>query len=113
QTASSLLYPLMRSWAAAYQQGTPGVTVSTASTSSGTGIAAASAGTTDLGASDAYLSSGDLPKNPAVSNLPGSSGPARRDGTVLAEISAGTIPTWDDPRIAAINQHVPLPAMKI
>jgi phosphate transport system substrate-binding protein len=126
ETGSSLLYPLMRSWAAAYQQGTPGVTVSTASTSSGTGIAAASAGTTDLGASDAYLSSGDLVKNPtllniplAVSaqtviyNLPDVSGHVRLDGTVLAEIYDGTITTWDDPRIAAINQHVTLPAMKI
>jgi phosphate transport system substrate-binding protein len=126
ETGSSLLYPLMRSWAAAYQQGTTGVTVSTASTSSGTGIAAATAGTTDLGASDAYLSSGDLVKNPtllnvplAVSaqtviyNLPDVSGHVRLDGTVLAEIYDGTITTWDDPRIAAINQHVPLPAMKI
>ena len=126
ETGSSLLYPLMRSWATAYQQGTSGVTVSTASTSSGTGIAAASAGTTDLGASDAYLSSGDLVKNPtllnvplAVSaqtviyNLPDVSGHVRLDGTVLAEIYDGTITTWDDPRIAAINQHVPLPAMKI
>ena len=126
ETGSSLLYPLMRSWAAAYQQGTPGVTVSTASTSSGTGIAAATAGTTDLGASDAYLSSGDLVKNPtllnvplAVSaqtvtyNLPDVSGHVRLDGTVLADIYDGTITTWDDPRIAAINQHVPLPAMKI
>jgi phosphate transport system substrate-binding protein len=126
ETGSSLLYPLMRSWAAAYQQGTPGVTVSTASTSSGTGIAAASAGTTDLGASDAYLSSGDLVKNPAllniplavsaqtvIYNLPDVSGHVRLDGTVLAEIYDGTITTWDDPRIAAINQHVTLPAMKI
>ena len=126
ETGSSLLYPLMHSWAAAYQQGTPGVTVSTASTSSGTGIAAASAGTTDLGASDAYLSSGDLVKNPAllnvplavsaqtvIYNLPEVSGHVRLDGTVLAEIYDGTITTWDDPRIAAINQHVPLPAMKI
>jgi phosphate transport system substrate-binding protein len=123
ETGSSLLYPLMRSWAAAYQQGTPGVTVSTASTSSGTGIAAASAGTTDLGASDAYLSSGDLVKNPAllniplavsaqtvIYNLPDVSGHVRLDGTILAEIYDGTIRTWDDPRIAAINQHVNLPA---
>jgi phosphate transport system substrate-binding protein len=99
ETGSSLLYPLMRSWAAAYQQGTPGVTVSTASTSSGTGIAAASAGTTDLGASDAYLSSGDLVKNPTLLNvplavsaqtviydLPDVSGHVRLDGTVLAEV---------------------------
>jgi phosphate transport system substrate-binding protein len=126
ETGSSLLYPLMRSWAAAYQRGTPGMTVSTASTSSGTGISAASAGATDLGASDAYLSSGDLVKNPAllnvplavsaqtvIYNLPSLSGHVRLDGTVLAEIYDGTITTWNDPQIAAINPHVPLPAMKI
>ena len=126
ETGSSLLYPLMRSWAAAYQRATTGVTVSTASTSSGTGISAASAGTTDLGASDAYLSSGDLVKNPAllniplavsaqtvIYNLPDFSGHVRLDGTVLAEIYDGTITMWNDPQIAAINPRVPLPPMKI
>jgi phosphate transport system substrate-binding protein len=126
ETGSSLLYPLMRSWAAAYQQGTPGVTVATASTSSGTGIAAASAGTTDIGASDAYLSSGDLVKNPALLNVPlavsaqtviynlrSVSGHVRLDGTVLAGIYDGTITMWDDPQITAINPHVTLPAIKI
>jgi phosphate transport system substrate-binding protein len=116
----------MRTWAAAYQQGTPGVTVSTASTSSGTGIAAASAGTTDIGASDAYLSSGDLVKNPALLNVPlavsaqtviynlrSVSGHVRLDGTVLAGIYDGTITMWDDPQITAINPHVTLPAIKI
>jgi phosphate transport system substrate-binding protein len=126
ETGSSLLYPLMRTWAAAYEQGTPGVTVSTASTSSGTGIAAASAGTTDIGASDAYLSSGDLVKNPALLNVPlavsaqtviynlrSVSGHVRLDGTVLAGIYDGTITMWDDPQITAINPHVTLPAIKI
>ena len=60
----------MGTWAAAYQRQAPGVTVNTASTSSGKGIAAASAGTVDLGASDAYLSSGDLVKTPALLNIP-------------------------------------------
>jgi len=126
ETGSGLLYPLMRSWAQAYQQATPGVTVSTASTGSGTGIAAASAGTVDLGASDAYLSSGDLVKNPAllniplavsaqtvIYNLPGVAGHVRLDGAVLAGIYDGTITFWDDPQITAINPHTPLPPMKI
>jgi len=125
ETGSGLLYPLMRSWAQAYQQATPGVTVSTASTGSGTGIAAASAGTVDLGASDAYLSSGDLVKNPSllniplavsaqtvIYNLPNVTGHVRLDGAVLAGIYDGTITMWDDPQIAAIN-HLTLPAMKI
>ena len=63
ETGSSLLYPLAQRWAAGYQRTNPGVTVSTASTSSGKGITAASAGTADIGASDAYLSSGDVVKN--------------------------------------------------
>jgi ABC-type phosphate transport system substrate-binding protein len=49
EAGSSLLYPLMHTWAGAYQQQTPGVTVATASTSSGKGIAAASAGKVDVG----------------------------------------------------------------
>jgi phosphate transport system substrate-binding protein len=60
ETGSSLLYPLMRDWATAYHQQVPSVTVTTASTGSGAGITAASDGTADIGASDAYLSSGDL-----------------------------------------------------
>jgi len=128
EAGSSLLYPLMRTWAAAYQRQAPGVTVSTASTSSGKGIAAASAGTVDLGASDAYLASGDMVKNPTllniplvisaqtvIYNVPGTSAAdhVRLDGTVLAGIYAGTITLWDDPRITAINPRLALPAMKI
>jgi phosphate transport system substrate-binding protein len=126
ETGSSLLYPLMRSWAAAYAKQAPGVSVTTASTSSGTGLAAAAAGTTDLGASDAYLSSGDLVKNPdlvniplAVSaqtviyNLPGVSGHVRLNGAVLAGIYDGTITMWDDPAIAAGNPGLSLPAIRI
>ncbi|MGH3249702.1 MAG: phosphate ABC transporter substrate-binding protein PstS [Trebonia sp.] len=128
ETGSSLLYPLMRSWAAAYQRSTPGVSVTTASTSSGTGIAAAAAGGADLGASDAYLSTGDLVKSPTllniplaiaaqtvIYNLPGMSAAdhVQLNGAVLAGIYDGGITMWDDPRIAEINPHLTLPAVKI
>jgi len=128
EAGSSLLYPLMRTWAGAYQQQTPGVTVATASTSSGKGIAAASAGTVDVGASDAYLSSGDLVKTPdllniplaiaaqtVIYNLPGMSAAdhVRLNGAVLAGIYEGTITRWDDPSITTINPHVNLPDLKI
>ena len=116
----------MRTWARAYQRQTSGMTVTTASTGSGTGIAAASAGTTDLGASDAYLSSGDLVKNPAllniplvvsaqtvIYNLPGVSAHVRLDGAVLAGIYDGTITMWDDPAISAINPGLTLPGIHI
>ena len=68
ETGSTLLFPLIRAWAAAYHQQFPDVAVSTTATGSGAGIADASAGTADIGTSDAYLSSGNLVKNPA--NLP-------------------------------------------
>jgi phosphate transport system substrate-binding protein len=128
EAGSSLLYPLMHTWAGAYQQQTPGVTVATASTSSGKGIAAASAGTVDVGASDAYLSSGDLVKTPdllniplaiaaqtVIYNLPGMSAAdhVQLNGAVLAGIYEGTITRWDDPSITAINPHVSLPDRKI
>jgi phosphate transport system substrate-binding protein len=128
EAGSSLLYPLMSSWAGAYQRQAPGVTVKTASTSSGKGIAAASMGTVDLGASDAYLSSGDLVKTPTLLNIPlviaaqtviynlpdmSTSDHVRLDGAVLAAIYQGTITMWDDPRIAAINPHLTLPPIKI
>ena len=80
------------------------MTVNTASTSSGKGIAAASAGTADLGASDAYLSSGDLVKTPTLLNIPlaiaaqtviynlpgmSNSDHVKLDGAVLAGIYEG------------------------
>jgi phosphate transport system substrate-binding protein len=128
ETGSSLLYPLMKSWAAGYQRQTPGVTVTTASTSSGTGIAAASAGTAAIGASDAYLSSGDVVKKPALRNIPlavsaqtvvynlpslGASSHVRLNGTLLAGIYDGTITMWNDPAITAVNPGLTLPPIKI
>jgi phosphate transport system substrate-binding protein len=70
ETGSTLLYPLAGTWAKAYHQQHPGVTVTTAGTGSGAGIEDASDGAADIGASDAYLSSGDLVKNPALLNIP-------------------------------------------
>jgi phosphate transport system substrate-binding protein len=128
ETGSGLLYPLARTWAAAYQQATPGVTVATASTGSGTGIADAAAGQADIGASDAYLSSGDVVQHPTlvniplvisaqtiIYNLPGLSQGTHvnLNGTVLAEIYDGDITMWNDPAIAGINPGLTLPPIRI
>jgi phosphate transport system substrate-binding protein len=126
ETGSTLIYPLVKIWAQAYENQHPGVTVTTASTGSGAGITAASEGKADIGASDAYLSSGDLVKAPTllniplavsaqtvVYNLPDVTAHVRLNGTVLAEIYQGQITMWDDPAIASLNPHVTLPAMKI
>src|SRR5262249_46819363 len=94
------------------------------STGSGKGIAAATAGTVDIGASDAFLSSGDLVTNPAMLNIPLAVSaqqvnynvpglrPAthlRLNGEVLAEMYRGAITSWNDPRIAALNPREQLP----
>jgi phosphate transport system substrate-binding protein len=128
ESGSSLLYPLARTWAAAYHQQVPGATVTTASTGSGKGIALASADKIDIGASDAYLSSGDLVNNPALLNIPlaisaqtiiynlpslSSGSHVKLNGVVLAGIYNGTITNWNDPAIAALNPGLNLPAIKI
>jgi phosphate transport system substrate-binding protein len=128
ETGSTLLYPLASTWAKAYHQQHPGVTVMTAGTGSGTGIKDASDGTADIGASDAYLSSGDLVKNSALLNIPlaisaqtviyhvpglPAGSHLQLDGTVLAGIYSGTITRWDDPAIKALNKTLPLPALAI
>ncbi len=124
ETGSTLLFPLLRHWAAAYHQQHANVSIATAATGSGKGIAEASAGTVDIGASDAFLSSGDLVTKPAMLNIPLAISaqqvnynvpglrPAthlRLNGKVLAEMYQGSITSWNDPRIAALNPGVPLP----
>jgi phosphate transport system substrate-binding protein len=128
ETGSTLLYPLARTWAAAYHQQYPGVTVSTAGTGSGAGIEAASDGKADIGASDAYLSSGDLVTNPRLLNIPlavsaqtviyhvpglPAGSHLQLTGTVLADIYRGTITSWNDPKIKALNPNLPLPPVTI
>jgi phosphate transport system substrate-binding protein len=128
ESGSTLLYPLLAAWAAAYHRQYPQLTITTAATGSGAGIADASAGTVRLGASDAYLSSGDLVKNPSLLNIPlaisaqqvdynlPSLGPGvhlNLDGAVLAQMYQGVITRWDDPAIAALNPGVPLPSTRV
>jgi phosphate transport system substrate-binding protein len=128
ETGSTLLFPLLHTWAAAYHQRYPAVSVTTAATGSGAGIAGASAGTADIGASDAYLSSGDMVKNPRLLNIPLAISaqqvnyhlpglPAgvhlRLNGSVLAKMYQGKITSWDDPAIAALNPGVRLPGIRV
>jgi phosphate transport system substrate-binding protein len=129
ETGSTLLYPLAGTWAKAYHQQYPGVIVTTAATGSGTGIRDASDGAADVGASDAYLSSGDLVKNPALLNIPlavsaqtviynvpglrPAGSHLQLDGEVLAQIYRGKITMWDDSAIAALNKNLSLPPLEI
>ncbi|MGB7166730.1 MAG: phosphate ABC transporter substrate-binding protein PstS, partial [Mycobacterium sp.] len=122
ETGATELFPLMNLWRDAYHQKYPNVTINTESTGSGAGIAQAAARTVDIGASGAYLSKGDMAAHKGLMNialaiaaeqvhynLPGVSEHLKLNGKVLAAMYHGTIKTWNDPQITALNPGVNLP----
>ncbi len=126
ETGSSLLYPLFNQWAPAINQQFPNITVQTASTGSGTGIAQAISGVIQIGASDAYMSEAQLAQSPGILNiplaisaqqinynLPEVSQPLNLSGQVLAGIYTGQIQYWDDQAIQADNPNASLPHKQI
>ncbi|OYV83156.1 MAG: phosphate ABC transporter substrate-binding protein PstS, partial [Acidiphilium sp. 21-68-69] len=70
ETGSSLLYPLFNIWVPHFEKAHPGIRVTTQSTGSGTGIAQAIKGLVQIGASDAYMSNGQLKQSPGILNIP-------------------------------------------
>jgi phosphate transport system substrate-binding protein len=126
ETGSTLLYPLFNLWAGGYSTKYSSVTVSTAGTGSGTGLADAANGTVDIGASDAYLAPSALTATPtllniplaisaqlAAYNIPGVTAHLVLSGKVLSSIYQGKITTWNDPAITALNPSVTLPSIPI
>jgi phosphate transport system substrate-binding protein len=125
ETGSTLLFPLFGTWQTAYSTANPSVTITSGATGSGTGIADASEGLVNIGASDAYLSASDIMKYPGLMNIPLAVASVQvyynlpgvkslnLNGTVLAQIYNGKITTWDDPAIAKLNPGVTLPPTKI
>ncbi|MEB3019952.1 phosphate ABC transporter substrate-binding protein PstS [[Mycobacterium] crassicus] len=122
ETGSTLLYPLFNQWGPAYSQKYPNVTITAQGTGSGTGISQAAAGAVDIGASDAYLSEGDMKEHQGLMNIalavsaqqvnynvPGVTDPIKLDGKVLAGMYNGTVKTWNDPQITALNPDMNLP----
>ena len=125
ESGSSLLYPYLQELVTPLHTAYSNVTLTPAAGGSGKGISDAIAGTTTLGGSDAYLSNSQLSANPglmnipvAVSsqavnyNLPGVTN-LKLSGDVLAKIYQGSIKTWNDPAITALNPGVTLPAKAI
>lgn len=121
-TFPSIIYS---TWAFGYSKD-KGVAVKYASTGSGEGIRSMSAREVDFGATDVPLSEQELQKAgliqfPTVAggivpvvNLPGASGKSLKlTGAVLADIFSGKIKVWNDARIAALNDGLQLPALKI
>ena len=115
-------YPLYSKWFQTYGQSNP-VRVNYQSIGSGGGIRQITEKTVDFGASDAPMNEEELAAAPGVLhvptvlgsvavtyNLPAVQQPLRLDGAVLGDIFLGTIRKWNDPRIAALNPGVALPA---
>ncbi len=122
---SSFVYPVMSRWSAAFAEKT-GNHLNYQSVGSGAGIAQIKEGTIDFGASDAPMKAQDLQQFglgqfpivvggivPVV-NIGGvSAGQMKLDGSTLGDIFLGRIKNWNDPKIAALNAGVALPAGKI
>ena len=118
---ASFPFPVYAKWAEAYKAAT-GVTVNYQSIGSGGGINQIKARTVDFGATDAPLKGADLDAArltqfptvlggvvPVV-NIPGlQPGQLKLTGEVLADIYAGKIKKWSDPKIAELNPGVKLP----
>lgn len=126
ETGATELYPLMNLWAPAYHDKYPNVTITTAATGSGAGISQAAARTVNIGASGAYLSEGDMAKHKGLMNIalaiaaeqvnynvPGVTEHLKLNGKVLAAMYRGTVKTWNDPQITALNPGVNLPATPV
>jgi phosphate transport system substrate-binding protein len=117
ETGSTLLYPLMNLWVAAYQTSHTDVQITTQGTGSGTGISQAIAGVAQIGASDAYMAPAQIASSPMLNiplaisaqqinyNVPGlNTSHLNLSGPVLAGIYMGQIQYWDDAKIKDINK---------
>jgi len=126
ETGSSLLYPLFNLWVSGAKQKFPNLTVTTASTGSGTGVSAAATSTVQIGASDAYLAPSDLTAYPGIMNIPlaisaqfiaynvpGVTGHLKLTGMLLSQIYQGQVTNWDAPAIKSINPGLDLPNLPI
>jgi phosphate transport system substrate-binding protein len=125
ESGSSLLYPYLQELVIPLHAAYSNVSLAPAAGGSGKGITDAIAGITQMGGSDAYISNAQLTANPGLLNIPiGVSSQAvdynlpgitnlKLSGDVLAKIYEGTIKTWNDPAITALNPGVTLPAKAI
>ncbi|WP_017127418.1 phosphate ABC transporter substrate-binding protein PstS, partial [Pseudomonas gingeri] len=122
---SSFVFPVLSKWSQDYSK-TSSNRINYQSIGSGGGIAQIKAATVDFGASDAPLSAdelkaGGLGQFPSViggivpvMNIEGvAAGQLKLDGETLAKIFLGTISSWNDPAIVALNPGLKLPDAKI
>jgi len=123
---STFAAPVYEQWASSLS----GLTVNYQAVGSGAGITAVESKTVDFGASDPPLKPADeqaIAKNGSTAvqipmflgaitvsyNLPGVKTGMKLDGKTIADIYLGTVKTWNDPEIKALNPGVNLPSTAI
>ncbi len=122
---STFIYPIFAKWADTYKTNT-GTGLNYQSIGSGGGIKQVEAKTVTFGATDKPLSDDELAKNGLIQvpmimggivpivNIDGvKPGDLVLDGKTLAGIFLGTIASWDDPAIKALNPSLTLPSAPI
>lgn len=125
ESGSSLMFPYLQTLVTPLTTAFPNITLAPAAGGSGKGITDTIAGAVDMGASDAYLSPGQMAQNPNLANIPTVVSAQdvfvnlqgvtslKLSGDVLAKIYLGKITKWNDPAIAALNSGVTLPATPV
>jgi phosphate transport system substrate-binding protein len=118
ETGSSLLYPLFNLWAPAFNAQYSTVKITPASSGSGTGQSSAETGTVQIGGSDPYLTNAIQLTYPYILNIPVAVSAQQVDynvpglaasihlnftGQVLAAIYNGSITTWNNAQIKALQ----------
>ncbi|MEP7241691.1 MAG: phosphate ABC transporter substrate-binding protein PstS [Devosia sp.] len=122
---STFVYPLLSKWAADYKTKTD-TGLNYQSIGSGGGIKQVEAKTVTFGATDKPLSDDELTKNGLlqfpivmggivpIANIDGvKPGDLVLDGKTLAALFMGTITSWDDPAIKALNPTLTLPTTAV
>jgi phosphate transport system permease protein/phosphate transport system substrate-binding protein len=117
-------FPLIDTWRVEYQSVNPSISLNYQYIGSGGGVRQFTERTVDFGASDAPLTEEEMQalssSTPvhipetigsvvAAYNLPGIDKGLKLTGPVLADIFAGKITRWDDPRISELNPDLSLP----
>jgi phosphate transport system permease protein/phosphate transport system substrate-binding protein len=117
-------FPLIDTWRVEYQFVNSSISLNYQSIGSGGGVRQFTERTVDFGASDAPLTEEEMQalssSTPvhipetigsvvAAYNLPGIDKGLKLTGPVLADIFAGKITRWDDPRISELNPDLSLP----
>ena len=120
-------FPLIDTWRVEYQKVKPGVNINYQSIGSGGGVKQFTAKTVDFGASDAPLTAAERAKATGAVHIPETIGSVvaaynipgipdkglKLTGPILADIFAGKIKKWNDPRIQSLNPDKKLPAANI